>query len=125
MLISFQVQEPCILLPCSSSKCKPEKFFRSNRNHQLKYMWVCIYIIPILIYLSIFLSIFEVSIKEIKLLLSDSSFMLNWCSWPPKYTNTGNLQCDLIMFIRHYSYAPNIFHITFLDNSHFQLSDLS
>ena len=53
--------------------------------------------------LSVYLSISKVSGKEIKLLLFDSSFMLNWCNWPPKYANTGNLQCDLAIFVRHCS----------------------
>ena len=38
----------------------------------------CIYIIPVLRYLSVFIFVFKVSSKEIKLLLFDSSFMLCW-----------------------------------------------
>ena len=52
--------------------------------------------------LYVHLSICMVSSKEIKLHLSDSSFMLTLCNCRPKYTNTGNLQCDLVIFIRHY-----------------------
>ena len=45
---------------------------------------LCIYIIPILIHLSIILSVVEVPSKEIKQLFFYSSFMLSWCNWSPK-----------------------------------------
>ena len=95
VLTSLQTQQPCYLLPCCSIKCKQKKLFWIKCESSVNiYMCVYIYIIPILIYLSIFLSIFKVSSKEIKLLLSYSSSMLTWCNWQPNYTNTGNLQCD-------------------------------
>ena len=44
-------------------------------------------------------SIFKASSKEIKLFLFYSSFILALCNWPPKSSNTGILQCDLVIFI--------------------------
>ena len=35
--------------------------------------------------------------------------MLTCCNWLPKYTDTGNLRDDLMIFIRRYFLAPSIF----------------
>ena len=60
-----------------------------------------LYIILIIIYLSIFSFIYNVSNREIELLLFASSFMLIWSNWLIN-KHIGNLQCDFFIFIRNH-----------------------
>ena len=76
-------------------------------------MCVSIYIVPVLINLSIFLSVFKVSSKEIKLLRWDSNFMRTWFNCPPQ-------QKTLDIILDSFDSLLG----TFLRN-HFQLSNLS
>ena len=62
-------------------------------------------------YLSIFLFIYQVSSKEIKLLLFDSCFQLTLCNQKTKKTNTGNIQCDIVIIVRQYRQAHSIFSL--------------
>ena len=45
---------------------------------------LCIYMISVLIYLSIFRSTLKVSSDKGELLLFDSNLMVTWWNWPPK-----------------------------------------
>ena len=88
-------------------------------------MCVCICIIPILIYLSIFLSIFQVSCKEIKWIPFYSSFMLTWYSWSPVYEfwkRTGRFSdlhwtlylCSLRISMEHFCIITSSNYLIFL-----------
>ena len=90
-------------------------------------MCVCICIIPVLIYLPIFLSIFQVSCKEIKWIPIYSSFMLTWYSWSPVYEfwkSTGRFSdlhwtiylCSLSIFMEHFCIITSSSYLIFLKN---------